>query len=43
MSNKINEKLCKQIFGHTLIKLADKQDKRNKQTRKSNVKNIEKN
>ena len=24
MSNEINEKLFKQIFGHTLIKLADK-------------------
>ena len=24
MSNEIDEKLCEQIFGHTLIKLVDK-------------------
>ena len=44
MSNEINEKLFKQIFGHTLIKLADKLiNTTNKEQNEIIVKNIEKN
>ena len=48
MSNKIDEKLFEQIFGHTLIKLADKlintTDKKENQIIVKNIeKNIEKN
>ena len=44
MSNEINEKLFKQIFGHTLIKLADKlTNTTNKEQNEIIVKNIEKN
>ena len=44
MSNKINEKLFKQIFGHTLIKLADKLINRtNKEKNQIIVKIIDKN
>ena len=44
MSNEINEKLFKQIFGHTLIKLADKLiNTTNKEENQIIVKNIEKN
>ena len=43
MSNEINEKLFKQIFGHTLIKLADKLiNTKNKEENQIIVKNIEK-
>ena len=42
MSNEINEKLFKQIFGHTLIKLADKLiNTTNKEENQIIVKNIE--
>ena len=44
MSNEIDEKLFEQIFGHTLIKLADKLiNKTNKEENQIIVKNIEKN
>ena len=44
MSNKIDEKLFEQIFGHTLIKLADKLiNTTNKEENQIIVKNIEKN
>ena len=44
LSNIINEKLFEQIFGHTLIKLADKLiNTTNKEENQIIVKNIEKN
>ena len=44
MSNEIDEKLFEQIFGHTLIKLADKLiNTKNKEEYQIIVKNIEKN
>ena len=44
MSNEIDEKLFEQIFGHTIIKLADKLiNKANKEENQIIVKNIEKN
>ena len=44
MSNEIDEKLFEQIFGHTLIKLADKLiNKTNKEENQIIVKNVEKN
>ena len=44
MSNEINEKLFEQIFGHTLIKLADKLiNTTNKEENQIIVRNIEKN
>ena len=44
MSNDIDEKLFEQIFGHTLIKLADKLiNTTNKEENQIIVKNIEKN
>ena len=44
MSNIIDEKLFEQIFGHTLIKLADKLiNTRNKEENQIIVKNINKN
>ena len=44
MSNKIDEKLFEQIFGHTLIKLADKLiNTTNKEENQIIVKNINKN
>ena len=44
MSNKIDEKLFEQIFGHTLIKLANKViNTKNKEEYKIIVKNINKN
>ena len=44
LSNEIDEKLFEQIFGHTLIKLADKLiNTRNKEENQIIVKNIEKN
>ena len=44
MSNDINKKLFEQIFGHTLIKLADKLiNTINKEENQIIVKNIEKN
>ena len=44
MSNEIDEKLFEQIFGHTLIKLADKLiNTRNKEENQIIVKNINKN
>ena len=44
MSNEIDKKLFEQIFGHTLIKLADKLiNKTNKEENQIIVKNIEKN
>ena len=44
MPNEIDEKLFEQIFGHTLIKLADKLiNTRNKEKNQVIVKNIEKN
>ena len=44
MSNEIDKKLFKQIFGHTLIKLADKLiNTTNKEENQIIVKNIEKN
>ena len=44
MSNEIDEKLFEQIFGHKLIKLADKLiNKTNKEENQIIVKNIEKN
>ena len=43
MSNEIDEKLFEQIFGHTLIKLADKLiNTTNKEENQIIVKNIEK-
>ena len=43
MSNKIDEKLFEQIFGQTLIKLADKLiNTTNKEENQITVKNIEK-
>ena len=43
MSNEIDEKLFEQIFGHTLIKLADKLiNTKNKEENQIIVKNIEK-
>ena len=42
MSNEIDEKLFKQIFGHTLVKLADKLiNTTNKEENEIIVKNIE--
>ena len=44
MSNEIDKKLFEQIFGHTLIKLADKLiNTKNKEEYQIIVKNIEKN
>ena len=44
MSNEIDKKLFEQIFGHTLIKLADKLiNTTNKEENQILVKNIEKN
>ena len=44
MSNEIDEKLFQQIFGHTLIKLADKLiNTTDKEENQIIVKNIEKN
>ena len=44
MSNKIDEKLFEQIFGHTLIKLANKViNTKNKEENQIIVKNINKN
>ena len=44
MSNEIDEKLFKKIFGHTLIKLADKLiNTTNKEENQLIVKNINKN
>ena len=44
MSNEIDEKLFEQIFGHTLIKLADKLiNTTNKEENQINIKNIGKN
>ena len=44
MSNEIEEKLFEQIFGHTLIKLADKLiNTKNKEENQIIVKNINKN
>ena len=44
MSNEIDKKLFKQIFGHTLIKLADKLiNTTNKEENRIIVKNINKN
>ena len=44
LSNEIDEKLFEQIFGHTLIKLADKLiNTTDKEKNNINVKNIEKN
>ena len=44
MSNEIDEKLFEQIFGHTLIKLADKLiNTTDKEKNQIIVKNIEKN
>ena len=44
MSNEIDEKLFEQIFGHTLIKLADKLiNTKNKEENQITVKNISKN
>ena len=44
MSNKIDEKLFEQIFGHTLIKLANKViNAKNKEENQVIVKNINKN
>ena len=44
MSNEIDEKLFEQIFGHTLIKLADKLiNTTNKEENQIIVKNINKN
>ena len=44
MSNEIDKKLFEQIFGHTLIKLADKLiNTTNKEENQIIVKNIEKN
>ena len=44
LSNEIDEKLFEQIFGHTLIKLADKLiNTTNKEENQIIVKNIEKN
>ena len=44
MSNQIDKKLFKQIFGHTLIKLTDKLiNTTNKEENQIIVKNIEKN
>ena len=44
MSNEIDKKLFKQIFGHTLIKLADKLiNTKDKEENQIIVKNIEKN
>ena len=44
MSNEIDKKLFEQIFGHTLIKLADKLiNTRNKEENQIIVNNIEKN
>ena len=44
MSNKIDEKLFEQIFGHTLIKLVDKLiNTSNKEENEIIVKNINKN
>ena len=44
MSNEIDKKLFEQIFGHTLIKLADKLiNTANKEENQIIVKNIEKN
>ena len=44
MSNEIDEKLFEQIFGHTLIKLADKLiNTTNKEENQIIVKNIDKN
>ena len=44
MSNDIDEKLFEQIFGHTLIKLADKLiNTTNKEENQIIVKNIDKN
>ena len=44
MSNKIDEKLFEQIFGHTLIKLANKViNAKNKEENQIIVKNINKN
>ena len=43
MSNETDEKLFKQIFGHTLIKLADKLiNTTNKEENQIIVKNVEK-
>ena len=43
MSNEIDEKLCEQIFGHTLIKLVDKLiNTKNKKENQIIVKVIEK-
>ena len=44
MSNEIDEKLFEQIFGHTLIKLADKlANTTNKKENQVIVKNVQKN
>ena len=44
MSNEIDEKLFEKIFGHTLIKLADKlKNTTNKEENQIIVKNIKKN
>ena len=44
MSNEIDEKLCEQIFAHTLIKLADKLvNTTNKEENQIIVKSIKKN
>ena len=43
MSNEIDEKLFEQIFGHTLIKLANKLITTDKEENQVIVKNIEKN
>ena len=44
MSNEIDKKLFEQIFGHTLIKLADKLiNTKNKEENQIIIKNIEKN
>ena len=43
MSNEINEKLFEQIFGHTLIKLADKLINTTNKRKSNNYNNINKN
>ena len=44
MLNEIDKKLFEQIFGHTVIKLADKLiNNANKEENQTTVKNIEKN
>ena len=44
MLNEIDKKLFEQIFGHTVIKLADKlTNNANKEENQTTVKNIEKN